>query len=152
MIQGGILLSERFQDACNLLRLVKVTGDLVPGGTQEAVTYLLFYVHGDGIKPLEKKSPQAFQSRSGRTKGADGVVSQKQCAHCWRSKSSLGNVLRQAGPKKWPVGWANPGGASAEAEEKPRRTSEETQEIQETQETRETKERRTLREGRPGKR
>ena len=44
----------------------------------------------------------------------------------------LGNVSQQAGPTKRPVGWANPGRASAEAEENPR-TSEETQEIQETQ-------------------
>ena len=64
MIQVGILTPEMFQDACNPLRLVTVTWDPLPGGTQEVATYFFSYVHGDGSKHPEKESPGTFLSIS----------------------------------------------------------------------------------------
>ena len=104
-------------------------------GTQEAVTYLWAYVHGDGSEHPEKERAHGHSQVSVEEQNVP-KGSQPSGNELTDGEASLhlGNVSRQAGPKKWLVGWANPGRASAEAEENPR-TSEETQEIQETQET-----------------
>ena len=67
-----------FQDACNPLRLVTDIGDPLPGGAQEAATYLWSYVHSDGSEHPEKESPWTFLSISGKAKYAEGVTTQQQ--------------------------------------------------------------------------